>query len=154
MKVDNQQFQIKRLGKEDTALARKLIRLFHEVFEMENMQVPSDSYLTAWLERTDFIAYAVIRENEVIGGFSVYELPMLQRQESEVFIYDIAIKPAFQRKGLGKELLSTLSDYCRKNKIKTIFVNASEEDPHAIDFYHSSDGIGEKVVQFTYTLES
>lgn len=51
-------------------------------------------------------------------------------------------------------MLSTLKEYCRQNGIREIFVDASEHDKHAVDFYHSSGGKAEKVVQFIYTVDS
>lgn len=33
-----------------------------------------------------------------------------------------------------------------------MFVAASEEDVHALDFYHSTGGEAEKVVHFNYSL--
>lgn len=146
-------FQIKRLGKEDVLIAQKLNLLFEEVFEKENAPSAKASYLMELLEKPDFIAYAAIRGNEIIGGLTAYELPMYYFESIEIFIYDIAVKPEFQRKGLGKKLLSTLNEYGRQIGAKDIFVDASKEDEHAVDFYRTSGGKGEKVVQFTYYCE-
>ena len=38
----------------------------------------------------------------------------------------------------------------RKNGINEFFVLAHEEDEHAVEFYHSTGGKSEKVVNFLY----
>ena len=142
--------QIKRLGSHDVIIFQKLIRLFREVFEMEKPGEAEESYLLALLQKPDFIALCAIVENEIAGGLTAYELPLYYSGGSEIFIYDIAIKPAFQRKGFGRKLLVNLEEYCRQSGIKIMFVAANEEDEHAVDFYHSTGGKAEKVIHFNY----
>ena len=147
-------FQIKKLRKQDVLIFRKLIDLFQQVFEVENPKQADESYLVNLLENLDFIAMCVIIENELAGGLTAYELPMYYANESELFIYDIAIRPEFQRKGLGSELLKALEKYCRKQNIKMMFVAANEEDEHALEFYHATGGNAEKVVHFNYLFDT
>ena len=52
----------------------------------------------------------------------------------------------------GKKLIETLAEYCKQNNIKTMFVEAHEEDKHAIEFYHSAKGKAEKVVHFNFEI--
>jgi aminoglycoside 3-N-acetyltransferase I len=153
MNFDVAQYQIKRLGNQDVLILQKLIRLFQEVFEMGNPEVPGEFYLKSLLEKPGFIAFVAIRENEIAGGLTAYELPMYYAEYSEVFIYDVAVKSEFQRKGFGKELLLSLEKYCRQNGIREMFVESHEEDGHALDFYHSTGGRPEKVVQFNYSFD-
>jgi aminoglycoside 3-N-acetyltransferase I len=81
---------------------------------------------------------------------TAYELAGYYSETSEIFIYDIAVNPAFQQKGLGKQLLLSLKEYATQKNISAIFVDANEEDEHALDFYHATGGKAEKVIQFTY----
>jgi aminoglycoside 3-N-acetyltransferase I len=147
-------FQIKKLGKQDVLIFRKLIDLFHQVFEVENPKQAEESYLANLLEKPDFIAMCVVVENELAGGLTAYELPMYYANESELFIYDIAIRPEFQKKGLGRELLKFLEKYCRQQNIRVMFVAANEEDEHALEFYHATGGKAERVVHFNYLFDS
>jgi aminoglycoside 3-N-acetyltransferase I len=153
MSFTNQEFQIKHLGKQDAMIFKNLIELFQKVFEMKNHSVPQKSYLQRLLENPDFIVYAIIHKNEVVGGLTAYQLHMYYSEHSEIFIYDVAIKPGFQKKGLGKNLILALKEYCRKNGIKEIFVAAHEEDKHALDFYESTGGKAEKAIYFNYLIE-
>ncbi len=146
-----QEFQIKKIGKNDLKSAQELFLLFEKVFEMENFISVSQPYLTELLQKPDFIIYAALYNNEIIGGLTAYELPMYYAEQSEIFIYDIAIQTEFQRMGLGKKLLSAIKAYGKENGIKEIFVAANEEDEYALDFYRSTGGKEEKVFHFTYS---
>ena len=150
MNAEDIDFKIKHLGKDDVMLLQKLIHVFRKVFEMEDMDTASESYLKSQLQNAGFIAFVVLRDSEVLGGLTAFLLPMYYAEYPELFIYDIAIETKFQRKGLGKKLLSYLRQYCRENGIREMFVQAHQEDEHAIEFYHSTGGKAEKVLQFIY----
>ena len=154
MKTSNEEFQIKHLGRQDVAIFQKLITVLEEAFEIKNSVKAKESYLKTMLGKPEFIAYAVLHKNEVIGGLTAYELQSYYSEQSEMFIYDIAVKPEFKRKGLGKKLMSALEQYCRQNDIKVMFVEAYEEDEQAVKFYNSTGAKAEKVVHFNYELIS
>ncbi len=148
------EFQIKRLASTDFSLFTKLIGLFHGVFAMKNFAPGKEPYLKSLLANPTFIAYVVLDRNEVVGGITAYELPMYYSECSEVFIYDLAVKVEFQRKGLGKMLLAALKEYCADKGIHEIFVSANEEDKEALDFYRACGGQPEQVVHFNYVINS
>ena len=146
------QFKIKKLAKEDLSTLKSLIQLFNTVFEEENPTLASDTHLLKLLNKTGFIAIVALSENEVVGGLTAYELPMVYSDSSEIMLYDMAVKPEYQRMGISKGLIQSLKEYCSKNNIETFFVLAHEEDEHAIEFYHSTGGKSEKVVNFLYVM--
>jgi aminoglycoside 3-N-acetyltransferase I len=154
MKNKVQEFKIKRLHTKDVKLFGKLIELFQKIFEMKNTTPKGESYLKKILANPQFIAFTAFRENKVIGGLTGYELPMYYSKQSEIFIYDVGIKPEFQRKGVGKMLLSALKEYGKQNGVKEIFVAAHAEDRHALKFYKAINGKPEKVVHFNYKLHT
>lgn len=145
--------EIKRLTEYDTEGFKNLIILFKQIFEHEDHLVPSKLHLEGLLGRSDFVALTVSLNNEIVGGLTAYALQKYYSEESEFFIYDIAVRTDLQRSGLGKRLLSTLKEYAKQNKIKDIFVAAHKEDQHALDFYHSTGGQSESVVHFNYFVK-
>ncbi len=149
----NAAFQIKRLEKQDIQIFLGLIKLFREVFETETQLKAGETYLAGLLETPGFIVYAAISGNEVMGGLTAYELASYYSENAEIFIFDVAVKPKFQRKGFGKQLIAALKKHCEKSGIKIMFVEANEEDEHALDFYHSTGAHPEKVIQFNYFLD-
>lgn len=145
-------YVIKKLEWENVSLFEKLILLFKEVFETETIQSFDEDHLNNLLQNPTFIVYVVSYNDEIVGGLTAYELPMYYLNKSELFIYDIAVKKEFQRKGLGKQLLAAITVYCKENHIENMFVSANEEDEHALDFYRSTGGLAEKVVHFNYSV--
>ena len=144
--------EIKRLTKEDLSNFTALINLFNLVFEEES-KIGSEANSLRLLNNDGFIAIVAIAENEVVGGLTAYELPMYYSDSSEIFLYDLAVKPDYQRNGIGKGLLHSLREYCIQNGIKDFFVMAHEEDEHAIEFYRATGGKAEKVFNFVYDVE-
>ena len=144
--------EIKRLTKEDLSNFTALINLFNLVFEEES-KIGSEANSLRLLNNDGFIAIVAIAENEVVGGLTAYELPMYYSDSSEIFLYDLAVKPEHQGNGIGKGLLHSLREYCIQNGIKDFFVMAHEEDEHAIEFYRATGGKAEKVFNFVYDVE-
>jgi aminoglycoside 3-N-acetyltransferase I len=149
MKPNIKPIEIKQLTKEDLSTFKLLIDLFNMVFEEEPVNGENGN-LTKLLGSKNFIAIAAVSENEVLGGLTAFELPMYYSEYSEIFLYDLAVKPEYQRMGIGKRLIHGLKEYCIKNGIKEFFVMAHEEDEHAIEFYRATGGKSEKVVNFLY----
>lgn len=93
-------------------------------------------------------------EGKVIGGSTSYTLHQYYSKLPLVYIYDLAVKTKFQRQGIGKMLISGITNYCREIGIEEVFVQADEEDGYAIEFYHSTGATTEKVVHFSYPLNT
>jgi len=142
-------FEIKQLTKEDLSTFNLLIDLFNMVFE-EEPTIGENRNLSKLLGSSNFIAMVASSDNEVFGGLTAFELPMYYSEYSEIFLYDLAVKPEYQRMGIGKRLIHSLKEYCIKSGIREFFVLAHEEDEHAIEFYRSTGGKSEKVVNFLY----
>ena len=142
-------FEIKQLTKEDLSTFNSLIDLFNLVFE-EEPKIRTEAHSLKLLDSKNFIAIVALADNEVLGGLTAYELPMVYSDYSEIFLYDLAVKAEYQRMGIGKRLIQSLKEYCAKNEINEFFVLAHEEDEHAIEFYRATGGKSEKVVNFLY----
>jgi len=154
MNQNTKTFEIKRLDGSAVPIFKSLIELFNLVFEEEQLKIGNDANLSTLLGKPQFIAMAALNEKEVVGGLTAYELPMYYTDHPEVFLYDLAVKPAYQRMGIGKELIRSLKEECSRNGVREFFVMAHAEDEHAIEFYRSTGGKSEKVVNFLYeTLE-
>jgi aminoglycoside 3-N-acetyltransferase I len=142
--------EIKRLNESELRSFKSLIDLFNIVFEEDRSNIGNDANLSGLLGNAQFIVMAALAEQEVIGGLTAYELPLYYADHSEVFVYDLAVKPEYQRMGIGKELIRSLKADCSRKGVREFFVLAHEEDEHAIEFYHSTGGKSERVVNFLY----
>lgn len=144
--------EIKKLSQLDLDKFRELISVFEDVFEMKNFKMPEEKHLQQLLKKDSFFVFVALSEGKVVGGLTSYTLEQYYSELPLVYIYDLAVKTEFQRQGIGKMLIKGLTDYCREAGIEEVFVQADEEDLHAIEFYHSTGGIAEKVVHFNYPL--
>jgi len=129
-------FEIKQLTENDLSTFTSLIDLFNTVFEEEHPSIGSTTNSLKLLNNKNFIALVALAGDMVAGGLTAYELPKYYSDSSEMFIYDL--------------LIQSLKEYCIEHGIKELFVMAHEEDTHAIEFYRSTGGKSEKVVNFIY----
>ncbi len=146
-------FKISRIQQNDINRFVELIQLINQVFEEPN-RVASERQLKKLLNKGNFHAIAAIKEEEIIGGLTAYELESYYTDKNELYIYDIVVKTELHNKGIGKELINYLKDYSKNKGIKTIFVEANSEDEQAVNFYKSTFGKGEKVDHFNLEIKT
>jgi len=143
---------IRKLGTADLGQFKSLILLFEDVFEIDNFQMPEDRYLGQLLAKEGFYVFVAEREGEVLGGLTAYSLAQYFNPSPVVYIYDLAVKTEFQRKGIGKQLISGINDYCRGEGVEEVFVQADEADDYAVEFYRATGGTAQNAVHFSYLL--
>jgi len=144
--------KIEKLNPTDLDKFIALIRVFEDVFEMENFILPSEEYLQTLLQKTDFLVFVALAESKVVGGLTSYTLQQYYSRLPLVYIYDLAVETKLQRRGIGKMLVSGITAYCKGIGVEEVFVQADLEDDYAIDFYRSTGATAEQVVHFYYSL--
>lgn len=145
--------EIKKLEVSDLELFSSMVRLFEDVFEMKDFEMPSASHLQHTLRNEGFMAFVATSEGEVVGGMTVYALAQYYAEKKLAYIYDLAVLGKYQRRGIGSRLIELLKNYCRDNGYEEIFVQADTVDDYALRFYRAT-GINEEedVRHFYYTL--
>ncbi len=146
--------EIKKLNATDLDQFVELIRIFEDVFEMKDFQMPNKNYLETLLSRDDFFVFVSLWEGKVVGGLTAYLLRQYYSEKPLVYIFDLAVKTHLQRKGIGKSLIQAINAYCKDQGMEEVFVQADVVDDYAIDFYKSTGGCPEDVVHFYYPLNS
>ncbi len=114
----------------------------------------SDAYVARMLAREDVWVLAASVNGQAVGGLTAFTLPLTRAEVSEVFIYDIAVMPAYQRQGVGRQLVTTLRAHAAAAGIGVVFVPADNEDTHALDFYRALGGAPTAVTIFTFSETS
>jgi aminoglycoside 3-N-acetyltransferase I len=141
-----------RLAADDRERARRMFALMADVFD-EAGQPLGDTYLDRLLRRDDFWAIAAELDDEMVGGLTAHTLPMTRAEGAEIFIYDIAVMPALQRRGIGRRLLGALRTAAAAAGIHDVFVPADNDDLHALDFYRALGGEAASVTVFSFSDE-
>jgi ribosomal protein S18 acetylase RimI-like enzyme/predicted enzyme related to lactoylglutathione lyase len=148
-RVDGREPAVRRLRGGDRALARETFSLMAQVFETDTEPL-SDPYIDGLLRRPDFWVVAASVNGQVVGGLTAHTLAMTVYEGSEIFLYDIAVSEAFQRRGIGRQLVASLLDGARAAGVKTVFVPADDDDTHALDFYRALNGAPLAVTMFDF----
>ena len=118
--------------------AKAMFAMMREVFEEPSAtESPSDEYLQNLLGKKSFYALAALEGKKVVGGLTAYQLDGYQTTDSQLMVYDLAVAGNFQRKGIGTLLMKTIFQIAKDENIAQVFVQAEDEDKHAIAFYQS-----------------
>jgi aminoglycoside 3-N-acetyltransferase I len=93
---------------------------------------------------------AAFVDGRVVGGLTAHALPLTREEGAELFIYDVAVDPAVQRRGVGRALVDALRRDAATLSITVAFVPADDDDRHALDFYRALGGVPAAVTIFTF----
>ena len=141
---------VRRLMPADVDLMQAMSRMFGEAFnevETYTAKPPSAGYFDRLLGNREFVALAVVEAGEVIGGLVAYELVKFERERSEFYIYDIAVREGSRRRGVATALIEEMRRVAAANAADVIFVQADRGDEPAIALY-SKLGRREDVLHF------
>ncbi|HZG25818.1 MAG TPA: GNAT family N-acetyltransferase [Chitinophagaceae bacterium] len=145
--------EIRKLSGGDIEQFTELIRVFEDVFEMENFHTPGRDYLQEVLANQNFFVFVAELDGRILGGLTAYVLQQYYSELPQVYIYDLAVKTEYQRQGIGRKLISGITKYSGEKGMDEVFVQADLEDTHALEFYRATGGTPEQVIHFTYALK-
>jgi aminoglycoside 3-N-acetyltransferase I len=145
--------EIQKLAADDVDRFAAVVQLFAETFGMENFTLPARQHLARLIESDEFIALVATEGRRIAGGLTAYVIRQYYTEKPLVYIYDLAVDPAFQRRGIATRLITALKTWCAENDIGEAFVQATADDEHAVAFYRSTGALEEEVRYFFYPLE-
>ena len=129
----------------------ELVTIFADVFDMPTLEIPEEAYLKQLLSNPDFIVIVATVDEAVVGGATVYLLHKYYTTKKAAYIYDIGVTPNFQGKGIGKQLIQFIMDYCKQHNIDDAWVEAEADDAAAVNFYRKTPNSGEiHAIHFNY----
>lgn len=126
-----------------------LMKVFALAFESEYHT--DDSYLMSMLENNSTILIGAYGHTDIIGGIVAFEIHPIHGKK-EIYIYDIAVHPDYQKQGIGKHLIDYLKDEAKNRGVDTIFVEAESEDVGAVAFYRAIGGEEVNVNHFNFKI--
>jgi len=147
--TESESVDTQRLGPHDAELARTTFAVMAEVFGETHAPL-SETYVAGLVARPDFWSFAATEGGRVVGGLTAHVLPMTAYEGAEVFLYDIAVAPEHQRRGIGRQLVDALRREAGSQGISTMFVPADDDDTHAMRFYAALGGRPTKVTLFEF----
>lgn len=141
--------RVRRLAATDIVLAAATLALMAEVFD-EPRSALSEAYVRRLLSRNDFWLLAALEEGRPVGGLTAFALPLTRLEASELFIYDLAVHPANQRRGIGRALVQELTAQGSRAGMPVTWVPADDGDEHALEFYRALGASESPVTIFTF----
>jgi aminoglycoside 3-N-acetyltransferase I len=146
----DERYRTKRAGPDDGPLLRQLNAVFAEAFDDQatfREAPPSDEYFRRVLGKDEVIVLVALAGDQVVGGLVAYELTKLEREWSEIYIYDLAVSEPHRRRGIATRLIDHLRGIARDRNAWVIYVQADYGDEPAIQLY-TKLGAREDVMHF------
>ena len=131
---------IQRVNDNDVGLMYELLCVFHEAFAEEEAcrtPPPREGYLQKLLASNFFVVFAAMEEGRVVGGVTAYLLPQFKGEQTELYLYDLAVASTHRRRGIATSLIRELMVFGRKMNAPMVFVQADREDAPAIALYET-----------------
>jgi aminoglycoside 3-N-acetyltransferase I len=143
-------FHVQRLTPKDIAQAHAVNELFGQAFndgETYGAAPPSTDYLQSLLSKEHVIVLAAFVEERIVGGLVAYELQKLERERSEIYIYDLAVAESHRRQGIATALIEHSRKIAKERGAWVIYVQADYGDEPAVSLY-TKLGTREDVMHF------
>lgn len=158
IQTQKESFIVRRLGPGEAGLFRELNQMFSEVFGDEFGDTayasakPADAYLETLLAKPHITPLVALSGNHIVGGLVAYVLDKFEQERSEVYIYDLAVREEYRRRGIARNLILELNKHAQKAGAWVIYVQADkdEADLPARKLYES---LGEREDVFHYDIK-
>lgn len=99
------------------------------------------------------MAFVATMNSTVIGGLTIV-LHGYYSVKPIAYIYDIGVRPDFQRKGIGKALINEVCNFGKERGFEDAYVEAESGDIDAVEFYRRTNFSREmNATHFTYTFD-
>ena len=127
--------------------------LFNYVFGEEGYHgpPPGRNHLRKLLADDKFIALTAQIDGELIGALAGYELVKYEAERSEFYIYDLAVREEYRRRGVATALIEALKPIASERGGWVIFVQADPPDAPAVALYDKL-GTREEVYHFDISV--
>ena len=144
---------IERVGSDGVEVMVAANRLFNEVFGDEGYHgsPPGSEHLRKLLSDETFIALVARIEGQMVGALAGYELVKFEAERSEFYIYDLAVREEWRRRGVATALIEALKPIALARGGWMIFVQADPVDLPAVELYEKL-GVREAVLHFDISV--
>lgn len=128
---------------------KELVTVFSLAFE--STYNTTDEYMSSMLQNSSCVILGAVVEGRIVGGLVAFAMAPIHGTK-ELYVYDIAVHPEFQKRGLGAQLMDALKQEARLRGVGTIFVEAESEDSGAVAFYRAIGGEEVAVNHFNFNV--
>lgn len=130
--------EIRRLGPADDGLVPAVAALFAEAFgepETYSAAPPGAAWRARLLGDPRVIVLVALDGATVVGALVAYDLPKLEQERSEIYIYDLAVAAAHRRRGIATALIEETRSIAAACGAWVVYVQADHGDDPAVALY-------------------
>lgn len=129
---------IRRLGPGDEAILELLAREEPD-FDLDGRASPLDPLTPdaarRYLENPAVLQWVAVEDGEIVGDLLCFLLPLRAGEGQELLLYEIGVRSARRRQGIGRALLEQMESWMRANAIGLVWVVADNQA--AVEFYRA-----------------
>ena len=105
----------------------------------------------SYLANPAVLHWIALADEAIVGDLYCVLLPLSDGEGRELLLYEIGVREAWRRRGVGRALLATMDAWMRENRVTTAWVLA--DNPAAVEFYRAC-GFGVEDSQPVYLVRS
>ncbi len=128
---------VKRLATGDARLAYDTIRALKEPAGASDLSV---ELYQGFLARPENVLIVATREERPAGFLLAYRLDRVDGARRMICLYEIEVHEAFQRQGVGRRMLETLKEHCRRIDATEIWAITHRSNRAAIGLFTHAGG--------------
>lgn len=105
-----------------------------------------EPYLRESLSNGTFREWLVMKGEHIVGGGAVLVSPWpshpYDRECRRATILNVYVYPEFRRKGIARELMRTMMEWCRAQNFAKVYLHASKDGRHlyeSLGFEHTTE---------------
>jgi GNAT superfamily N-acetyltransferase len=100
--------------------------------EASTLHAASEAYLTAALQRSEYLGWVVEAQGQVVAGGGALIRPLLPRPgcpqgSAEAYVLNVYTEPAHRRRGLARQLMRVIIGWCMARGITRVSLHASDD---------------------------
>ncbi len=95
----------------------------------------SPTAASAFLADANMLCWIAERDGEVLGFLFCHRLPLRDRERGELLLYEIGVRTAERRQGVGRALVDEMYAWMGAHDIDEVWVLA--DNPDAVEFYRA-----------------
>ncbi|MFC2082898.1 GNAT family N-acetyltransferase, partial [Candidatus Bipolaricaulota bacterium] len=132
---------VQRLGVEDVALAREVIRTIKTHGDTAEDLSLGPANMDAWLSKSSNVLIAATDEGMSVGFALGYLLDRVDEARTMLFFYEIEVAIDFRCRGIGSRLVEAMKRVAREEGVFKMWVQTHPENIAARALYQKMGGV-------------
>lgn len=129
---------VRRLGRGDEAILRQLASADAD-FDIAGRGKPqrplTPEAARRYLANSAALHWVAIDDDTLVGELCCVLLPLSAGDEHELLLYEIGVRSAWRKRGVGRLLLAAMEEWMRVHGVAEVWVLA--DNPGAVAFYRA-----------------